>query len=336
MAKCGCLWIVLFYLSYLLLGAVIVSLIERPYERSLRNQLRSLKSGLLNDTPCLAESDLDDFLERALEAHRYGVSVLTNSSQTNWDFASAFFFVSTLVTTVGYGHTTPISDGGKGFSIFFAALGLPFTMLLLAVLVQRLMIYLTDRPIQAVQERLGYSKRRVTQVHCLVMFLFTVIGFFLIPAAIFSAIEKDWTYLNAFYFCFISLSTIGLGDYVPGDLDNQILQPLYKISVTFYLLCGLTVMLLLIQTSQKAMGLHFLTQIFDLPLAEDDEEGDEELVLHSTGTHPSLQLNGLKADTRPLAHSEPPSYNSILPSSDQRESQRLEPLPNSGGMPKCG
>ncbi|XP_020390507.1 potassium channel subfamily K member 6 [Rhincodon typus] len=316
MAKCGFLWVSLFYLCYLLLGAVVVSLIEQPYERSLREKLRSLKLGLLNGNPCLAEPDLERFLVRALEARRYGVSVFGNTSHTNWDFASAFFFAGTLVTTVGYGHTTPISDRGKAFSIFFAALGVPFTMLLLAVIVQRLMIYLMDQPIRALQERFGYSNQRVTQVHCFVMFLFAFIGFFLIPAAIFSAIEKDWTYLNAFYFCFTSLSTIGLGDYVPGEQNNQTLRLLYKMSVTFYLLCGLTMMLLLIQTSQKAVGLHVLTQIFNLPLADDEEE-DEELALNSTGPQPSLQLNGLKAGPRPLAHPEPPSYNSILPSSDR-------------------
>eukprot|EP00061_Rhincodon_typus_P008539 g31238.t1 len=122
MAKCGFLWVSLFYLCYLLLGAVVVSLIEQPYERSLREKLRSLKLGLLNGNPCLAEPDLERFLVRALEARRYGVSVFGNTSHTNWDFASAFFFAGTLVTTVdkphnvGTGHsaqqvhTDPLKD----------------------------------------------------------------------------------------------------------------------------------------------------------------------------------------------------------------------------------
>ncbi|XP_067883910.1 potassium channel subfamily K member 6 [Heterodontus francisci] len=302
--------LVAFYLCYLLLGAVIVSLVERPHERRLREELRDLKSRLLNTSSCLAEADLEHFLERALTADRYGVSILNNTShKTNWDFPSAFFFASTLITTVGYGHTTPLSNGGKAFSIFFASLGVPLTMLVLTVIAQRLMVFLTYRPIRLCQARLGYTKQQVTRVHFLLLLLLALVSFFLIPSAIFSAIERNWSFLDAFYFCFISLTTIGLGDYVPGEQTNQKLRPLYKMSVAFYLLCGLIVMLLLIQTFHKAVGLHGLTHIFNLPLAEDEEEEEEEMVLH-----PSPQSNGLKGDQQPRGHPDPPTYESILPS----------------------
>ena len=44
--------------------------------------------------------------------------------------------------------------------------------------------------------------------------------FLLIPAAIFKALENDetnsWDYTDSFYYTFITLSTIGFGDMVPG------------------------------------------------------------------------------------------------------------------------
>ncbi|XP_038642153.1 potassium channel subfamily K member 1-like [Scyliorhinus canicula] len=107
MARCGLpsllpLLLGGFYLCYLLLGAVIVSLIEQPQERRLREEMRLLKSQFLNLSSCLVQSDLERFLAKVLVADRYGVSVLSNaSSKTNWDFASSFFFASTLITTVG-------------------------------------------------------------------------------------------------------------------------------------------------------------------------------------------------------------------------------------------
>ncbi|XP_028652352.1 potassium channel subfamily K member 6 [Erpetoichthys calabaricus] len=297
------LFFFLFYLCYLLLGALIFSAIEKPEEIRLKVELRALKAQFLNQS-CISSASLESFLEQVLEANKYGVSILKNATvNTNWDFASSLFFAGTLVTTVGYGHTTPLSDSGKAFSIFFALLGVPFTMLILTACVQRLMYFFTYIPIGQCQQRSGWQHKAASKVHFIVVALISVICFFVIPAAIFSSIEQTWSYLDSFYFCFISLCTIGLGDFVPGEQYGQKLRPLYKISVVVYLFLGLMVMLFVLRTFHKAADLHGLTGVFHLPQCE--EEDQEPIIRESPGTEDKTAH-----DRDRLAQSQP-SYDSI-------------------------
>lgn len=302
--------LVVIYVAYLLLGALVVSNIEGPYETQKRQELREFKADFLLENTCVNESKLEIFLEKVLNANKYGVSLLRNATtDSNWDFASAFFFASTLVTTVGYGYTTPLSDSGKGFCIFFALIGVPFTMLVLTASVQRLMALFTYAPINYFQLQKGYNRHSVTKLHFVIMLLLMLVFFFLVPSAIFSAIEASWTYLDAFYFCFISLCTIGLGDYVPGEQYDQKLRSLYKICVTLYLLIGLMAMLLILQTFHKAADLHGLTGLVFIPAEQQLEADDQEQILNpKSGTSEPSEAESNKQQLNSSAHT---SYSSI-------------------------
>ncbi len=142
----------------------------------------------------------------------------------------------------GYGHTVPLSDGGKAFCIIYSVVGIPFTLLFLTAVVQRIMEFSTRRPVEYLHRRWGMSKPLLAALHASLLAIITVSCFFLIPAIIFSVLEEDWNFLEAFYFCFISLSTIGLGDYVPGEGYHQRSRELYKLGIT----CKCTVHLIII------------------------------------------------------------------------------------------
>ncbi|XP_022250945.1 potassium channel subfamily K member 18-like, partial [Limulus polyphemus] len=76
---------------------------------------------------------------------------------------------------------------------------------------------------------------------CLVLLLVT--GYICGGAIIFSLWE-DWSFLNGAYFCFITLSTIGFGDLVPGTaiFDTREQEGQAKLIICcFYLILGLAI-----------------------------------------------------------------------------------------------
>ncbi|XP_008591992.1 PREDICTED: potassium channel subfamily K member 6 [Galeopterus variegatus] len=265
-----------------------------PHEARFRAELETLREQLLRRSPCVAAPALDAFVERVLEAGRLGRAALANASEPAWDFASALFYASTLVTTVGYGYTTPLTDAGKAFSIAFALLGVPTTMLLLTASAQRLSLLLTHTPLSWLRVRWGWDPRRAGRWHLVALLGVVVTVCFLVPAVVFAHLEESWSFLDAFYFCFISLSTIGLGDYVPGEAPGQPYRALYKVLVTVYLFLGLVAMVLVLQTFRHVSDLHGLTELILLPApgpASFNEDEDDQADILGPQLEPRQQLS---------------------------------------------
>ena len=62
--------------------------------------------------------------------------------------------------------------------------------------------------------------------------------FLVVPAWIFRYLE-GWSFLDGFYYCFITLSTIGFGDYVvAGGFEKNYIW-IYKIIIVFWIIFGL-------------------------------------------------------------------------------------------------
>nr|XP_040032283.1 potassium channel subfamily K member 1-like [Gasterosteus aculeatus aculeatus] len=253
------------YVLYLLAGAGIFSAIERPYEQDLRDELMATRRDFLSNNTCVSDARLEELLARALQASNYGVSVLGNSSQRNWDFVSSLFFTSTVLTTTGYGHSVPLSDEGKAFCIFYSLFGIPVTLFFLTVIVQRIMALVTRRPLSYFHHRWAMSKPKLAAIHATCLTVTMTLLVLIIPAWILVNLEKQWDFLGSLYFCFISLTTIGLGDYVPGETqgeeENRHPQ-LYRLAITVYLLLGLICVLVVMETCYELPQTRRLSQRF--------------------------------------------------------------------------
>ncbi|KAH7960043.1 hypothetical protein HPB49_016626 [Dermacentor silvarum] len=73
-----------------------------------------------------------------------------------------------------------------------------------------------------------------------ILLCMTIIGGYICGGAVLFSVWEEWNYLDGSYFCFVTLSTIGFGDLVPGDTvvsDSGSQEKLVICSL--YLLVGL-------------------------------------------------------------------------------------------------
>ncbi|XP_053553297.1 potassium channel subfamily K member 1-like [Bombina bombina] len=303
------------YILYVLLGAVVFSTLEQPYEDRLRSQLEALWSEFMASNPCVSEVALEEFLHKALLAKSFGVSFHRNVTEytTKWDFVASIFFTGTTLTTIGYGHPFPISLGGKIFCLVYSIFGIPFTLSVLSITARNLLIFLRDKPIHHIQLRFNISRKKLEWLHAAILMCFLSIIFFFVPAIVFNVVEGNWDYVDALYFCFISLTTVGLGDYVPGEQSGQKMPDLYKLSVTCYLLLGLVAVLIIIEMLKSLLNFNQVFNIFLLGGEESRRTEGIEWVLPHDSEGPCMQPKPDETTRRRLTHSLSPdkTYGSI-------------------------
>uniref|UniRef100_A0A3Q2EIT0 Potassium channel subfamily K member 17-like n=1 Tax=Cyprinodon variegatus TaxID=28743 RepID=A0A3Q2EIT0_CYPVA len=211
------------YVAYVLIGGVIFWELEGELGKKDPTPLRNT-SNIKNIENSRFPFSLFQFVQDASKA---GLSLKTNSTSDGfWKFTSSAVFAATVVTTIGYGNMSPSSTAGQIFCVFFALFGIPLNV----VVLNRVGKYM-----------LGYT-------HYFVHLFFYICGvvlFFIMPMAVFKE-RENWTYSQAMYYCFITLSTIGFGDFV-ADSNPDINYPdWYSVLMASWIFFGLAWLALLI------------------------------------------------------------------------------------------
>lgn len=166
------------------------------------------------------------------------------------EFTSSLLFVTSLVTTIGYGHITPLTQFGKFLAIVFSMIGIPLTLTLLSTLSSLLL----RSPVRRFETSLAIIATRLTTKanvlmvrlsHLILLTILLLVICFFLPAVLFHNLEQDWTYLDSVYFCYVSLTTIGLGDYVPAiSTPGRADLTYYRVGAVLFLYFGLTFIML--------------------------------------------------------------------------------------------
>ncbi|XP_077477853.1 potassium channel subfamily K member 10b isoform X2 [Stigmatopora argus] len=229
---------------YLVCGGLAFRALEQPFESDQKNSITLEKASFLSRHPCVTPDELEALIKHSIDAVSAGVSPLGDTSYNSsyWDLGSAFFFAGTVITTIGYGNIAPSTEGGKIFCILYAIFGIPLFGFLLAGIGDQLgtifvkSILRVEKIFRQKHKQITQTKIRVTST---ILFIFAgCIVFVSFPAIVFKHIE-GWTTLEAIYFVVITLTTVGIGDYVAGGNRRIDYMKWYKPLVWFWILVGL-------------------------------------------------------------------------------------------------
>ncbi|XP_008146640.2 potassium channel subfamily K member 13 [Eptesicus fuscus] len=240
---------------YLLGGAAVFSALELAHERQAKQRWEERLANF-SRRHNLSRDELRGFLRHYEEATEAGVRV--DSTRPRWDFTGAFYFVGTVVSTIGFGMTTPATVGGKIFLIFYGLIGCASTILFFNLFLERLITviaYIMKSCHQQQLRREGALPREspknpgicgavgglagwkpsvyyVMLILCLASLLISCCA-----SAMYTCIE-GWSYFDSLYFCFVAFSTIGFGDLVSSQNAMYESQGLYRFANFAFILMG--------------------------------------------------------------------------------------------------
>ncbi|XP_077990300.1 two pore potassium channel protein sup-9-like [Glandiceps talaboti] len=218
--------------TYLLIGAAVFDALESDAEEKDKAFYKALSEEYKHKFN-MTDQDYEDFSKTIIK-------LVPHTAGVQWKFAGSFYFAVTVITTIGYGHTAPLTIGGKIFCMGYALIGIPLSLVMFQSIGERLNVF-TAYGLKHIKKCLGFRNTEVSHTNLVVVGAFNVTVITVAGAFAFTKFE-GWTFMNSYYYIFITLTTIGFGDYValqgPDALQER---PEYVAFSLMYILVGLTV-----------------------------------------------------------------------------------------------
>ncbi|XP_014287556.1 two pore potassium channel protein sup-9 [Halyomorpha halys] len=232
--------------TYLLIGAAVFDALESETERKRWEFLSSVRDGILKKYNISQEDyKMIEIVIIENKPHKAG---------PQWKFAGAFYFATVVLAMIGYGHSTPVTIGGKAFCMAYAIVGIPLGLVMFQSIGERLNKF-ASVVIKRAKRYFGCQQTEATEINLMMATGMLSSVIITTGAAMFSRYE-GWSYFDSFYYCFVTLTTIGFGDYVALQNDQALIhKPGYVALSLVFILFGLAV----VAASINLLVLRFMT-----------------------------------------------------------------------------
>ncbi|XP_033125876.1 potassium channel subfamily K member 16-like [Anneissia japonica] len=243
------------FYAYLFVGGLTFSYCESGHENKKRDSFLLDLESFIEENTCVTSKELESLVELIIEADNNGAIFIADGDFVNdshWRIPRALFFSATTITTIGYGYITPKTKKGQMLCIAYAFFGIPLTGWLLSVIGDMFEGKVKDfvlRLNSCLLRFISGQRLRNNLILIITCTLVSIVILILPSVLIILTIERDWSFIQAVYFSFITLSTIGFGDLEvasrirsDGSVSKTVLHIFYAIVAILYLLLGLGVL----------------------------------------------------------------------------------------------
>ncbi|VDL70844.1 unnamed protein product [Nippostrongylus brasiliensis] len=287
--------------AYLLIGATIFHAIEGPNElvdndnRISREAFNSINQEYFEQ---LVKNIFISYRNQYINENH--LVNKTKGEGLLWTYPNSIFFATTVITTIGYGNLVPTTTYGRVACIIFALFGIPLLLVTIADIGKFLSEFLSflyksyrafKRKIRKQSRRISHHYRSSSHSHTsetsskagslnlhemdsdsessmedelripVFMVLFVLLAYTAIGGFLFQSWE-GLQYFEAFYFCFITMATVGFGDIVPTE-------QVYMFFTMAYIIFGLSLATMCIDLA----GTEYIRKIHYLGSKMEDAKG---------------------------------------------------------------
>jgi len=260
--------------TYLLIGAAVFDVLEGGYNEDSYDGLVKVQQDFI------AKYNMTELDYKMLEI--IIIEKQPHKAGPQWKFAGSFYYALVVLSLIGYGHSTPKTLLGQGFTVGYAFFGIPITMIMFQSMGERMNKFYTI-VIKKYRSCRGRKRTEVSEFDLILASGSTSAVVVTLGAFLYHS-QEGWSFFDSLYYCFITLSTIGFGDYVALQSGRALeFRPWYVVSSFIFLLLGL---------ASLSSSINLLVLKFMILSLEDEEEADLQDVTQNVITVDDEYLNG--------------------------------------------